>query len=160
MLQVISLVFQIRWSIVKKLKLGTAQIKVVQFSLVYLFFFFFLVFWSPVKTMEDKIIFYLTVQESLHMAEDAEELARLHAKKLGVTDIQPLVFKDLTEAPLDIYDSLPSPGSIMRGGLTRPRDFNLMFKTTVGAVAEATEGVAYLRPETAQVLIIFSGNSC
>jgi glycyl-tRNA synthetase len=101
--------------------------------------------------MEDKILFYLTVQESPRMIEEAEELARQHAKKLGFTEIQPLVFRDLTEVPHDIYDSLPSPGYVMRGGLTRPRDFNLMFKTTVGAVAEASEGVAYLRPETAQV---------
>jgi len=36
-----------------------------------------------------------------------------------------------------------------RGELTLPREFNLMFKTTVGAMA-GEEGTAFLRPETAQ----------
>ncbi|QDU46787.1 Glycine--tRNA ligase [Symmachiella dynata] len=36
-----------------------------------------------------------------------------------------------------------------RGELTPPREFNLMFKTTVGAMA-GEEGTAFLRPETAQ----------
>jgi len=37
--------------------------------------------------------------------------------------------------------------------LTEPRPFNLMFKTTVGPVAEGGE-IAYLRPETAQVIFV------
>ncbi|MCB1195984.1 glycine--tRNA ligase, partial [bacterium] len=37
------------------------------------------------------------------------------------------------------------------GELTDPRDFNLMFKTYVGAV-EDDASVAYLRPETAQAI--------
>jgi glycyl-tRNA synthetase len=40
----------------------------------------------------------------------------------------------------------PSCGST---NLTEPRNFNLMFKTTVGPV-ESDESIAYLRPETAQ----------
>ncbi|MFT5199267.1 MAG: glycyl-tRNA synthetase [Planctomycetota bacterium] len=39
------------------------------------------------------------------------------------------------------------------GELTEPRDFNLMFKTQVGA-AEATSSTAYLRPETAQGIFL------
>ncbi len=34
--------------------------------------------------------------------------------------------------------------------LTDARPFNLMFRTTIGAAAEGDEGLAYLRPETAQ----------
>ncbi len=39
------------------------------------------------------------------------------------------------------------------GELTEPRDFNLMFKTQVGA-AESTSSTAYLRPETAQGIFL------
>jgi len=39
------------------------------------------------------------------------------------------------------------------GELTEPREFNLMFKTNVGAV-ESSGSVAYLRPETAQGIFI------
>ncbi len=39
------------------------------------------------------------------------------------------------------------------GELTEPRAFNLMFKTTVGAV-ESTGSVVYLRPETAQGIFL------
>ncbi|MFQ5462056.1 MAG: glycine--tRNA ligase [Phycisphaerae bacterium] len=41
------------------------------------------------------------------------------------------------------------PGAKERGTLTEPRQFNLMFKTYVGA-ASGEDNVAYLRPETAQ----------
>jgi glycyl-tRNA synthetase len=37
--------------------------------------------------------------------------------------------------------------------LTEPRQFNLMFRTTVGAVEDGT-GLAYLRPETAQGIFV------
>ncbi|MFT6110295.1 MAG: glycyl-tRNA synthetase, partial [Planctomycetota bacterium] len=39
------------------------------------------------------------------------------------------------------------------GELTEPREFNLMFKTNLGAV-ESTASVAYLRPETAQGIFL------
>ena len=39
------------------------------------------------------------------------------------------------------------------GELTEPREFNLMFKTNIGAV-ESTSSVAYLRPETAQGIFL------
>lgn len=39
------------------------------------------------------------------------------------------------------------------GELTEPREFNLMFKTNVGA-AESSSSVAYLRPETAQGIFL------
>src|SRR4029079_15346870 len=39
------------------------------------------------------------------------------------------------------------------GTLTEPRQFNLMFKTFVGAV-EDPSAIAYLRPETAQGIFV------
>ena len=44
---------------------------------------------------------------------------------------------------------IPSPATGEPGSLTAPRDFNLMFQTSVGAMSDASS-VAYLRPETAQ----------
>lgn len=48
----------------------------------------------------------------------------------------------------------PSCGST---NLTEPRNFNLMFKTTVGPV-ESDENIAYLRPETAQGIFVNFAN--
>ncbi|HEX4131940.1 MAG TPA: glycine--tRNA ligase [Pirellulales bacterium] len=45
------------------------------------------------------------------------------------------------------------PGEFDKCNLTEPRDFNLMFPTTVGALA-GEEGRAYLRPETAQGIFV------
>ena len=60
-----------------------------------------------------------------------------------------LVLKDLTEASEDVYSLIPSPATGEPGHLTKPRDFNLMFETSVGAISDES-AVAYLRPETAQ----------
>jgi glycyl-tRNA synthetase len=48
----------------------------------------------------------------------------------------------------------PSCGS---ADLTEPRQFNLMFKTTIGPV-EGEENIAYLRPETAQGIFVNFAN--
>jgi glycyl-tRNA synthetase len=50
-------------------------------------------------------------------------------------------------APASWKRPCPAPGC--EGELTEPRKFNLMFKTFVGAMEDAS-AVAYLRPETAQ----------
>ncbi|MGC8560228.1 MAG: glycine--tRNA ligase [Phycisphaerae bacterium] len=46
-------------------------------------------------------------------------------------------------------DRVPSPFTQKAGVLTEPRQFNLMFKTFVGALQDE-DSMAYLRPETAQ----------
>ncbi|WP_425397432.1 glycine--tRNA ligase [Aeoliella sp.] len=59
------------------------------------------------------------------------------------------------------YESLPpeeqarvlGPDAKEPGTLTEPRDFNLMFPTTIGALA-GEEGRAFLRPETAQGIFV------
>lgn len=48
-------------------------------------------------------------------------------------------------------DACPNCG--MRGTMTEPRQFNLLFKTHVGPVEEDA-AVAYLRPETAQAMFV------
>jgi len=50
---------------------------------------------------------------------------------------------------LSVKYSLPCPNC--GGELTEPRPFNLMFKTYIGPV-ESEDGIAYLRPETAQAI--------
>jgi glycyl-tRNA synthetase len=45
------------------------------------------------------------------------------------------------------------PGEHDKCKLTEPREFNLMFKTTIGALA-GEEGTAFLRPETAQGMFV------
>ncbi len=47
----------------------------------------------------------------------------------------------------------PCPNCEEKGGLTEPRQFNLMFKTIVGATG-TEEDAAYLRPETAQGIFV------
>ena len=58
-----------------------------------------------------------------------------------------LVLKDLTHASAMEYPLIPSPATDVAGQLTPPRDFNLMFQTSVGAMADASSS-AYLRPGT------------
>lgn len=61
-------------------------------------------------------------------------------------------FSDLTQVSEEVMAQVPSPGS-GKPTLTMPRDFNLMFQTSVGAMQDASS-VAYLRPETAQGIFI------
>ena len=56
---------------------------------------------------------------------------------------------DLKGSPAEI--ACPNCGN--RGTLTEPRQFNLMFATQVGPVADSSS-VAYLRPETAQAMFV------
>lgn len=54
---------------------------------------------------------------------------------------------------MNYANRLPSPFSNKVGVLTEPRQFNLMFKTLVGATA-SEDDKAYLRPETAQGVFV------
>jgi glycyl-tRNA synthetase len=53
----------------------------------------------------------------------------------------------------EYYQRFKCPVCQQVGTLTRPRSFNLMFKTFVGAVEDAS-AIAYLRPETAQGIFV------
>jgi glycyl-tRNA synthetase len=50
-------------------------------------------------------------------------------------------------------EKIPSPFTGKRGNLTPPRQFNLMFKTYIGATA-SEDDIAYMRPETAQGVFV------
>ena len=70
----------------------------------------------------------------------------LHTPEAPVEGIRPI-----TDA--DSLASVLAPDAKEPGTLTEPREFNLMFKTTIGALA-GEEGTAFLRPETAQGMFV------
>jgi len=61
--------------------------------------------------------------------------------------------------PTTEYHRIVAPGAKESGTLTEPRAFNLMFKTFVGAMEDAS-AVAHLRPETAQGIFANFKNVC
>jgi glycyl-tRNA synthetase len=106
-------------------------------------------FFAPVR-VDDEVIGYVSVEESGTMQAEAEEQAAELKRKLARQgSLQPLALKDYTEASPDEYALIPSPATGKPGSLTPPRQFNLMFETRVGPLADASS-VSYLRPETAQ----------
>ncbi|GAA3848132.1 MULTISPECIES: glycine--tRNA ligase [Amycolatopsis] len=58
--------------------------------------------------------------------------------------------KEISE---DDLSDVPCPNCGTRGQYTPPREFNMMLKTHLGPV-ESEEGLAYLRPETAQGIFV------
>jgi glycyl-tRNA synthetase len=110
------------------------------------------VFWGALFNELDELICHVSLVECDEMLTEATKLAVKKAKTLGHRGpFKPLVLRDLTEASTSEYHLIPSPVTGKPGQLTPPRDFNLMFATSVGAVSDDSS-VAYLRPETAQVI--------
>ena len=60
---------------------------------------------------------------------------------------------------IDDMASVLGPDASEPGTLTEPRDFNLMFKTIIGAMG-TEEDAAFLRPETAQGIFVNFKNVC
>lgn len=65
----------------------------------------------------------------------------------------------LATLPVEQFASVIAPEAKSKGTLTDPRDFNLMFKTTLGALGTDADA-AYLRPETAQGMFVNFKNVC
>lgn len=59
----------------------------------------------------------------------------------------------LLSLPTEQYSAVYGPDAKEKGTLTEPRQFNLMFKTYVGAL-QSEDNIAYLRPETAQGIFL------
>ena len=59
----------------------------------------------------------------------------------------------LTTVAQDDLDKVLGPDAKELGTLTEPREFNLMFKTTIGALG-GEDDTAFLRPETAQGIFV------
>jgi glycyl-tRNA synthetase len=81
-------------------------------------------------------------------ADGIEKRATKLAKRFGTPELPPTIIPFL-QLPLEDREKVIGPSTDERGTLTEPRQFNLMFKTFVGAM-ESDAHVAYLRPETAQ----------
>ncbi len=106
-------------------------------------------FFSPVA-VDGETIGYVSLLEGPGMEEEALEKAENLKRKLAKQgNLEPLQLKDYTEVKEEEIALIPSPATGKPGSLTAPRDFNMMFKTYVGALQDDSS-VAYLRPETAQ----------
>ncbi len=90
-----------------------------------------------------------TEQEVLEV--NQKKIKKLREKLHLRTDAGGWMTYHFNRATPDVRILFPCPNEACGqvGTLTDPREFNLMFKTNVGALEEASS-VAYLRPETAQ----------
>lgn len=107
-------------------------------------------FYSKVSDASGAHAGYVSLLECADMEAVAAKAAGQLLKKLKLTGPAQLTpLRDFTEADPSEYSLIPSPATGEPGTLTAPRDFNLMFQTSVGAMTDGSS-VAYLRPETAQ----------
>lgn len=99
-------------------------------------------------------IFVTTLAEIEH---EADEVRRRGMKyfKLRPKNADDLTVGDesITLDKLDSHDEVLGPDAKSLGTLTEPREFNLMFKTTLGALG-GEEDTTFLRPETAQGIFV------
>src|SRR5437016_3860895 len=99
---------------------------------------------------------FVTTSVEEHHETDIEHRA-LKAFNLRAKDAADLKWHSplMSLAKIDVADYVKvlGPDAKEPGTLTPPREFNLMFKTTVGALA-GEEGTAFLRPETAQGIFV------
>ncbi len=109
---------------------------------------------------QGKRIFVTTMAEADH--EDAEtQSAALKFFNLRSKNAEELKWDAgyLALPAVKDLSQVLGPDAKTLGTLTEPREFNLMFKTFVGALS-GEEGAAYLRPETAQGIFVNFKNVC
>jgi glycyl-tRNA synthetase len=99
-------------------------------------------------------IFVATAAEAEHEAEDLQQRA-LKFFNLRAKNVDELAWGEPTASLATVKDfaQVLGPDAKTLGTLTEPREFNLMFKTYVGALS-GEEGMAFLRPETAQGIFV------
>ncbi len=99
-------------------------------------------------------VFVTTLAEA---DEEQDEIQRRALKffKLRPKDADSLVYDgpSTTLDKIDEFDRVLAPDAKALGTLTPPREFNLMFKTTLGALG-GEDDAAFLRPETAQGIFV------
>lgn len=102
---------------------------------------------------KDKKVFVTTVAEE----DEANTLERKALSFFGLRTKHADQLKwdgpILSLAEVDDFSQVLGPDANELGSLTEPREFNLMFKTYVGALG-GEESVAFLRPETAQGIFV------
>ncbi len=101
-----------------------------------------------------KRIFVTTLAEAEEESADLERRA-LKAFNLRAKDVDQLSWEGdvLSLDKVDSLDAVFAPEAKEIGTLTEPREFNLMFPTTIGALG-GEEARAFLRPETAQGIFV------
>jgi glycyl-tRNA synthetase len=99
-------------------------------------------------------IFVATVAE---IEQEEEELQRKALKyfNLRAKDLEQLKWDGniVSLTTVDDFSRVLAPDAKEPGTLSEPREYNLMFKTTVGALG-GEDDVAFLRPETAQGIFV------
>jgi glycyl-tRNA synthetase len=94
---------------------------------------------------------------------DAEDIAARAQKlfKLRAKEADKIIWDGdiMSLAKVDDLSQVLAPEANEPGTLTAPREFNLMFKTIVGAMG-SEEDAAFLRPETAQGIFVNFKNVC
>jgi glycyl-tRNA synthetase len=92
----------------------------------------------------------LSENEAEDIAQRAQKLFKLRAK-----DAEKIAWEGdiMSLAKVDDLSKVLAPEANEPGTLTAPREFNLMFKTIVGAMG-TEEDAAFLRPETAQGIFV------
>lgn len=105
-------------------------------------------------TYQDQTVFVTTMAEAEH---EADEVRRRGMKyfKLRPKNADDITIgaESITLDKLDSHDNVLGPDAKSLGTLTAPREFNLMFKTTLGALG-GDDDVTFLRPETAQGIFV------
>ena len=101
-----------------------------------------------------KRFFVTTLAEAENEAEDLQRRA-LKAFNLRGKDADQLAWDGdvVSLETIEDMSAVFAPEAKEVGSLTNPRDFNLMFKTIVGAMG-TEEDAAFLRPETAQGIFV------
>ncbi|MBX3431966.1 MAG: glycine--tRNA ligase [Pirellulales bacterium] len=111
----------------------------------------------PVSSLDSQVLGW--VASLLEPADFAASLSNSFEKKVGklfgtndlcIDQIRSTPYPSLLEAD---RSRVLGPDATQLGTLTAPREFNLMFPTTVGALS-GEEGRAFLRPETAQGIFV------
>jgi glycyl-tRNA synthetase len=93
--------------------------------------------------------------EGFAFLEGNDSAARKRVKKVGKADPDTYQTIPFTDINLEDIARIWGPDANEAGTLTEPRQFNLMFKTFIGALSgEGDDNTAYLRPETAQGIFI------
>lgn len=109
--------------------------------------------WAEAK---GKRIFATSVAEAA-VEQDAMKAQAMKFFKLRAKNADELSWDGeitcLTEIDESNWENVLGPDAKSLGTLTEPREFNLMFKTFVGALS-GEEGAAFLRPETAQGIFV------
>lgn len=97
---------------------------------------------------------FIAVEETDHAEADLQKRG-LKFLNLRGKDVDQLQWDGdiVSLTTIEDFESVLGPNAKEVGTLTLPREFNLMFKTFVGALS-GEEGAAFLRPETAQGIFV------